>query len=376
MLFCILIFTIFLSWISVTRYKKLFNPFTLSIQYPLFFITLPQVILIVLGDGEDSFLSDGVILLYILAIYWGTSLKIKVPSFKIFSFNNYRLIIIFTFFLLVLFSLPLIPYLLSFGLSLRGLREFYEYIVFSPYASFYEITKTLLLFLILILFVKNKKCTKTILILTLFLIFSGSKMAILSTTVILATAWEEYKLMNYKYLSFLFISIFILLIFYHYYQSINLSVNQTVLNNALSYFDVYRQQTLALDMFIKGKIDYFYGEISLSSWYKVIPRFIWENKPKAFGFALLNYKIYPEFSANGYMPSFGLASIFADFGFFSIVFTGFFTGFFKNYIYKLFYKSSKNIVAFLLYILDINIVFVFLFFIYYSISSLSKKNDS
>lgn len=73
-------------------------------------------------------------------------------------------------------------------------------------------------------------------------------------------------------------------------------------------------------MFIKGKIEYFYGEISLSSWYKIIPRFLWESKPKDFGFALLNYRIYPDYSADGYMPSFGLAYTFADFGFISIIF--------------------------------------------------------
>ena len=44
MLFVTLIFIIFLCWRSVIRYRKLFNPFTLSIQYPLLFIVIPQII--------------------------------------------------------------------------------------------------------------------------------------------------------------------------------------------------------------------------------------------------------------------------------------------------------------------------------------------
>lgn len=374
MLLCTLLFICFLCWRSIIRYEKIFNPFTLSVQYPLLFITVPQMVLIVLGIGEDSFVSDLVILLFVSFMYIGT--YIKLPLLKIYPFKNIRLIIVATYVLLAIMTIPLIPYLFSYGLSFRGLREFYEYIVFSPLASFYEIAKTLLLFLIILLFVRDKKVTKTIIVLILISFFSGSKMAILSTVVILATAWEEYRTVNYKYLSLGLIAIFVLLIFYHSSQSINVTSNQTIFDTALSYFDVYKQQALVVNMFIEGKIDYFYGEISLSSWYKIIPRFIWENKPKDFGFALLNYKVYPEFSAAGYMPSLGLAYTFADFGFFSIAISGLFIGFFKNYFYDIFYRSSKNIVAFLLYVFDINVILVILFSIYYLISSLSKKYDS
>lgn len=373
MLFVILIFILFLCKKSILRYKRLFNPFTLTIQYPLLFIVIPQIILVVLDLGEDSIISDIVIALFIICIYIGTI--IKFPLLKILPLKNYRLILIFTTALLIVLSIPLIPILLGYGLSFRGLREFYEYVVFSPYASVYEIVKSLLLIDIIILFVRGRKVTNTIIFLTLILFFSGSKMAILSTVLILATAWEEYRKMNYKYLTISFSVIFILLIGYHFTQSLNVS-DKTIFENALSYFDVYRQQSMALDMFIDGKIDYFYGEISLSSWYKNIPRLIWEGKPKDFGFALLNYKIYPEYSADGYMPSFGLAYTFADFGFLSIIFSGLIAGFFKNYFYSIFKKDSKNVTSFLLYILEINIVLILLFSLYYLISSISKKYDT
>lgn len=371
MLFVVFFLTIILCRRSVVRYKKFFNPFTLSIQYPLLFIIVPQIILIIIGAGEDSFLSDIVILLSILSTFVGT--YIKLPLLKVYPFKNYRLIIVFTSVLLIILSIPLIPQLLSYGLSFRGLREFYEYVIFSPYASFYDIIKTILLLLIIILFVKKKKVTVVVLILSIILCLTGSKMAILSTVIVLATVWEEYRKMNYKYLFTLLSIVFIILIGYHFSQSLN-TADRSVFETALSYFDVYKQQSFALEMFIKGKIDYYYGEISLSSWYKIIPRFVWEDKPKDFGFALLNYKIYPDFSAGGYMPSFGLAYTFADFGFISIIVSGLFAGFCKNYFYKIFYLSSKNVVACLLYLLEVNIVVVILFSIYYLFSSISKKS--
>lgn len=370
MLFVTLIFIIFLCWRSVIRYRKLFNPFTLSIQYSLLFIVIPQIILILLDAGEDSILSDFVIAISVFFIYIGTFLKL--PLLKVYPFKNNRLIITFTFILLLILSIPLIPHLLNFGLSFRGLREFYEYVVFSPYASFYEIVKTLLLFLIIILFVRKRKMLLTIIVLSLILVFSGSKMAILGIVITFSTMWEEYRKMNYKYLLFSFPIIFMLLVGYHFTQSLKTS-NISVFENALSYFDVYKQQSIALEMFIKGKIEYFYGEISLSSWYKIIPRFLWESKPKDFGFALLNYRIYPDYSADGYMPSFGLAYTFADFGFISIIFSGLSSGFFKNYFYDIFKGSSKSVVAFLLYIVEINIILVVLFSAYYLLSSIHKK---
>lgn len=371
MLFFIFLFIIFLAFLSIKRYKTFFNPFTLSLQYPLLFLTIPQIILVILGDGEDSLLSDVVILLYILFLYLGTFFKI--PYLKIYSFKNTKIIVFCSFVLAVVIFIPLLPMLLKYSISFRGLREFYEEVVFSAYASFYEVFKTLLLILIIILFVWKRKITIVLICLIFILFFSGSKMAILSTMIILVTMYEEYKRVNYKVLFISSILVFVLLLFYHFSQTLQ-NQNKNIFDTALSYFDVYRQQTMALELFVSGKMDYYYGEIALSSWYKVIPRFIWESKPKDFGFALLNYAIYPEFSSDGYMPSFGLAYSFADFGFASIIFSGFFAGMLKNYFYRMFYNSKKDVVPFLLYILDFNIVLCTLFVFYYIISFI--KHDT
>lgn len=371
-LFIVLLFVIFLIYQSVRRYKKLFNPFTLSIQVPLLFLIIPQLILIALVEGEDSLISDAVIAIFVLSIYCGTYLKF--PYIKILPFRNRGLLIKFTFLLIFVLAIPLLPILLSFGISFNGLRNFYEYIVFSPYASFYTVVKSLMMILIVFSFVKNKKLTLYSLCLILILFFSGSKMAILTTTILIATIWEEYSKLNYRYLFLCFLCIAIFLVAYHYSQSAYKD-NVGMLETALSYFDVYRQQTLALNSLIDGNIDFYYGEISLSSWYKVIPRFLWEDKPKDYGFALLNYKIYPEYAADGYMPSFGLAYTFADFGFLSIICSGILTGMLKNYLHSIFYKYSKSAATCLLYLMGVDIILVLIFTFYYLISNL-RKNDT
>lgn len=81
MLFVTLIFIIFLCWRSVIRYRKLFNPFTLSIQYSLLFIVIPQIILILLDAGEDSILSDFVIAISVFFyLYWYISKTAFIKS--------------------------------------------------------------------------------------------------------------------------------------------------------------------------------------------------------------------------------------------------------------------------------------------------------
>lgn len=324
-------------WISFKKYHVIFNPFILSVQTPLLFLLIPQSILIIVFNGEDIFLSDVVILVYSISIFIGC--YIKAPKIKIPKLKNLKLTTKIISGLCIGLSLPLIPILLRYGLSFRGLREFYEYIVFSPFSSIYAIVKTLLSCIIIILFIHTKKINFKIIVLCFILVFSGSKMAIFSSFLLLGTLWEQYRKMNYRILSICSIFLAIGLVLYHSTQ--NTSKDADAIKGAMSYFDVYRQQSLALDMLTSNKIDYFYGEIFLSSYYIIIPRLIWPDKPKDFGFALLNYKIYPTYSADGYMPSFGLAYTFADFGYFSLILAGLSVGFFKNLWYREFIYNKK-----------------------------------
>lgn len=352
------------------RYKVLFNPFVLSIQIPFLFLIIPQIIFIILLNGEDSILSDSVIIIFIISIYIGCC--IRVPLIKIPDIKNYKLIKLSLYAICLICAVPLIPTLLRYGLSLRGLRQFYEDIVFSPYSSLYSILKIAITCLIIVIFIHTRRVSKEIILLSVILLFSGSKMAMLNTFIVFAALWEQYRSMNYKKLIIISIFAAIAMVAYHAAQNTNDKVNAA--EGALSYFDVYNQQTLALNMLTEGKIDYYHGEIYLSSYYKIIPRLIWTDKPKDFGFALLNYKIYPQYSAEGYMPSFGLAYTFADFGFISIIISGLLAGFFKNLWYKEFIHNKKNAPAFIIYVLSLDIVIYVILTVIYVITSL--KHDT
>lgn len=369
MIFVVLILVIILCLVSIKRYRILFNPFILSIQVPFLFLLLPQCILIIAFHGEDSFLSDTVILVYTFSIFIGC--YIKPPKLRIPKFKNLKTIIKVLIILCVGLTLPLLPILLKYGISFRGLRQFYEYVVFSSFSSIYAIVKILLSCLIAIYFIKERRISLKIIVLAFILVFSGSKMAIFSSFLLLGTLWEQYRKMNYKLLSISALLLCIAMVFYHATQ--NTAKNVDAVQGAMSYFDVYRQQTMALEMLTEDKIPYFYGKIYVSSYYTVIPRLIWPDKPKDFGFALLNYKIYPAYSADGYMPSFGLGYVFADFGYFSLILAGLLAGFFKNLWYREFLYNKKNIPSFLIYALSLDIVMYVIFFIAYAISSLRSK---
>ncbi len=173
--------------------------------------------------------------------------------------------------------------------------------------------------------------------------------------------YEEYKKVNYTYMSFFLLFSFILMLLYHYSQSSQTEIGMA----ALSYFDLYKQQSIVIDMLQRNQMDYYNGQIYISSWYKLIPRLFWPDKPVDYGFALLNYKIYPEYSAEGYMPSFGLGYAYADLGFCAVALDGFLTGFSRNFFYSIFKRSNKNNTSFILYILTLNIV-TFILLIAYS----------
>jgi len=336
------------------------------------FLTIPQTILVFFFDGNDSLISDSVIFVFVISIYIGT--YIHAPKLKIPKLKNLKLTKSFLYIIIAICAIPLFPMLLKFGLSVRGVRDFYEQVVFSQYSSFYAILKICITCLIIIAFIQKKRITTSILILSIILIFSGSKMAILNTFIVFASLWEQYRKMNYRKFTIIAVIAFIGIVGYHSLQNTN--KNFDAIESALSYFDVYNQQTKAIEMFQSGKLEYYHGEIAVSSYYKIIPRIIWPNKPKDYGFALLNYKIYPQYSADGYMPSFGLAYTFADFGWLSIILSGVLTGFMQNMWYKEFLRNKKNIPSFIIYMLSLDIVISLLLGMFYLLSNLRHDTQN
>ena len=232
MLYLTLIITLLLIRSSIKKYDRVFNPFTLSLQIPLLFLLIPQIIAINIGLGEDYLLSDIVILLNILFIYIGSRINCRFGAVK--EIENVNLISIISICIVCVLFFIMFPLLISYGLSLKGVRDFYEAVVFSPYASLYEISKTLLIIIVILQFLKTQKLTAGIFIVAFFLIFSGSKMAILSTLIVFVTMYEEYKKVNYTYMSFFLLFSFILMLLYHYSQINSLSLKTAFVTSAVS----------------------------------------------------------------------------------------------------------------------------------------------
>ena len=116
-----------------------------------------------------------------------------------------------------------------------------------------------------------------------------------------------------------FIIISIVLLFYLFLAF--LTRNSVDLNWFISYFDAYENATLYYDAYLSGKIDLFYGEGFISSFYHNIPRLFYEDKPFVYGHLLVNEFFYPGAAEAGHTPSFsGGVKSFYDFGWFFVLF--------------------------------------------------------
>ena len=372
MIYTVLFLSLLLVLWSFRRYKHILNPFTLEGYYAILFLLVPQICRII-WLGEKSYIwSDAVILTYIISMYLGSSINLKV--FKIFSVKNVNVSVVSLCcmaFLLISFTIPM---LLRCGISFTGIRCYYETIVFSKYASFYDIAKRLIEISIIFLLVKHFKLKWYSIVLISLLVFSGNKFSILNIIILLVLFFEEYYHISVKRLILFGGGAFFLLIFFHLATSF--SSQGSVWINAISYFDIYNNQSFLIKKFIEGDHSFYKGEIYFSSLYKYIPRIIWEGKPYNYGFAILNYEFFPQWAKAGYMPSFGLGTSFADFGFAGIVIFGFTGGFIRNFLYRVFLKSNKNNVSFFLYFYTFDVVMLFILFIVVTIDHFCKKNEN
>lgn len=361
MLIVALVLSLFLVVISIARYKKVFNPFTLEVYFTIFFLILPQLLIITDYAPERHFYSDLVIIIYVLSIFFGT--LINVNSFKLKEIENVGTINTLNIFLYAALVAPMIPMFLEGGLSAHGFRRFYETVVFSKYASFFELSKLVLYFTIFFKLINRQKFSTGFFFLFPLVFFYGSRFVILDFIIYLCVFLEQFKNLGIKRIITACMIGALLIVTYTYLQ---FSSRGNLTDHLTSYFDIYKNQSYVINKFIEGDLEYYYGKIYFSSYLKFIPRILWEDKPKEFGFAILNYAIFPESAAKGYMPSFGLGSLFADFGFFSVVITGMMGGFLKNFFYRIFLKSKNN-VSFFLFVLPFGMITSFFLLIYLGI---------
>jgi hypothetical protein len=366
MLIVALIISLILVALSIVRYKKVFNPFTIEVYFTIFFLILPQLLIITDLTPERHFYSDLVIIIYVLSIFLGTLLNVN--SFKLRSLENVGTINKLNILLYVALIMPMIPLFLEGGISAQGFRRFYETVVFSKYASFFELSKLVLYFIIFFKLINRQKFSPGFFILFPLVFFYGSRFVILDFIIYLCVFLEQFKNLGIKSIITTCLIGALFIITYTYFQ---FSSRSNLTEHLTSYFDIYKNQSYVINKFIDGDIPYYYGELYFSSYLKFIPRIFWEDKPKDFGFAILNYAIFPESAAKGYMPSFGLGSLFADFGFFSVIMTGFLSGFIKNFFYRILQKSKNNL-SFFLFVFPFGMITNFFLIIYLSLDYLLR----
>jgi len=343
MLIFALIISLFLVGVSILRYRKIFNPFTIEAYFTIFFLILPQLLIVKSIEIDNEFFySDLVIIIYVLAIFFGTFLNVN--SFKLRAIENVHIINSLNILLYAALIMPLIPLLLQSGISAQGFRQFYETVVFTKFASFFELSKLVLYFIIFFKLINRQKFTVGFFFLFPLVFFYGSRFVILDCIIYLCVFLEQFKNLGIKRI---IAACLIGALFIGLYTYLQFSSRYNISTHLISYFDIYKNQSYVVNKFMSGELEYYHGEIYFSSYLKFIPRIFWEDKPKEFGFAILNYAVFPESAAAGYMPSFGLGTFFADFGFFSIVFFGLLAGFLKNFFYRVFLKSKNNISFFL-----------------------------
>jgi len=98
------------------------------------------------------------------------------------------------------------------------------------------------------------------------------------------------------------------------------------LQSLITYFDYYRNAADYYNEYLSGQLSLFHGDIAISSLWAYVPRFIWPEKPFAYGIVLVNEIFWPGQAALTNTPAFGGAvEQFADFGFIGVLIYGFFS---------------------------------------------------
>lgn len=88
-----------------------------------------------------------------------------------------------------------------------------------------------------------------------------------------------------------------------------------------NYLETTSLASIIFDMYNKGDLNFYYGEIFLSSFWFFVPRAVFPEKPYEYGATFLLGEFFPGMAATGATPSFGFATLFADFGWFGCILT-------------------------------------------------------
>lgn len=348
MIYINLVIFIFIFFYSVKKYKLLFNPLLLGIYNILIILIIIPIIQIIIYNYKDSVITDIIILSYIFSILIGTEIKInwKRPNYS-FNLNNFKLnllLIIFLILAAILYTSLIVNIISGGGFSLFKLRMFYNKIIETNLSSIYAITYSL--YIIVEIYLLDRK-SKLFYYLLPFSILFGKKQVIFSLILLILMTLEYRKRIKKSQILFwLFISIIFGAIIHV------LTYNfQNGIKSVIQYFDYYHNLSYLVESLQTGKLNFFYGKLTFTSFYKIIPRIIWETKPHVYGFLFIHQKLFPYYFSIGVFPSFfeEIAVPYADFGILGVFFFGFIKGFILRQIF-FFAKNYNFPVIFILFI--------------------------
>ncbi|CEK19126.1 hypothetical protein CWRG_02399 [Chthonomonas calidirosea] len=146
----------------------------------------------------------------------------------------------------------------------------------------------------------------------------GSKDYILLYTAYFLTILSLRKFRYFRATFFLLVLISIALFAYIFISSMHgLGIEQIA-----TYSDYFVNAAMYYQRYLNGQIPLYHGEIFLSSFWRIVPRALYPNKPYSYGITLINDIFYPGQASKGFTPAFATVSYFADFGWIGVVLSG------------------------------------------------------
>jgi hypothetical protein len=127
-----------------------------------------------------------------------------------------------------------------------------------------------------------------------------------------------------------------------------INLGRTSFTGVIDYFDFYLNSTLYFEEYFNNKIDLFHGKLFMTSFWNLVPRSLYEDKPYIYGLVFLTDHFYPGAAENTHTPAFGgPIAAFADFGLIGVIISSifnlkiFFQTIFYYFIFR--YYSFNNI---------------------------------
>jgi hypothetical protein len=97
-------------------------------------------------------------------------------------------------------------------------------------------------------------------------------------------------------------------------------LNPSEIIDILRYFDYYSNSAMYFEAYSKNQIDLFHGKIFLTSFWGLLPRAYFPDKPYVYGFLLVNEFFFPGAAERTHTPAFGgPIAAFADFGILGVI---------------------------------------------------------